>query len=176
MDLGSMFGYVALAVSLLAVALVFVINGITVRQQKRAFAGSKGENVAQLLEEHGRQLGRLELDLGSLAEQYREGSSRLSGRLAEISQDLAEQTRQLQDYAQGALRHSYVHKYGAADGPESAVVVHLDAQGNGTLIDFLVGKTIRVYVREVRNWRAGQLAQEAEEALKKARAAAEWPG
>ncbi len=164
--------YVALAVSLLAVAAFFWAFGWIRQSQarvrahlERLFAGTAEDSLGELLARHGEEIRR-----------HQEELQQLAGHLTTVGQEATARDQALQTYADGAFRHVYLHTYNVgAGGPESAVVVLTDAQGNGFLLSVLAGKTVRVYPRAIQHWQAEQLAQEDLQALAAAQAQAGRP-
>lgn len=161
--------YIALAVSLLALAAFFWAFGwirqsqTRVREQlDRLFGGAAEESLGELLAHQGEELRRQETTLQQLGTQLQTGL-----------QELASQEQTLRSYAAGALRHVHLHTYSVGNGgPESAIVVLTDAQGDGFLLTALAGKTVRIYTRPLRRWQGEQLSQDDLQALTAAQAEA----
>jgi len=171
--MGELLGYVALAVSFLAVAAFLWAFGWIRLRLARLFAGGEGESLGDALAGQGRRLSQAEREIRSLADRL----ETLSHRQEEVQADMSARLSALEAHGREALRHAYIHPYSVGDGaPESAVLVLTDEHGNGVLLDVLAGKTVRFYARPVENWQAGRLSQDEEDALRAARKSAEEGG
>lgn len=155
-------GYVALAVSVLALAAFFYTFGWARRRL------SEGGTEAPA--GGGERLEQIERRLEWLAARQEEKEEALRAELRDAHGALSAEIEALRTYAGGALRHVILRPYavGGDGGPESAVLLLLDAGGSGALLNILAGRTMRVYARAVKSWQAGRLSQEEEQALEEA--------
>ncbi len=171
--MSELLGYLALALSLLACAAFFWAFGWMRSRLARLFAGGEGESLGDAVGGQGERLVRLERELRELAGRQEESARALSAELGSTQEALTGRVAGLETFAAGALRHVHLHSYAVGNGgPESAVVVLANDAGDGVLWTVLSGKTVRFYTRLVREWRAEQLSQDEEQALRDARAKA----
>ena len=169
MNVGELLSTLALAIALAGgIGIPMAMFGWMRHRMNQLFAGSEGDNVGELLSDHSGRLRELVGEIKALGDRQEKSGQDLSGQLEEARQSLADRCDELERRAERALRHTYVHKYSIGSGPESAVVVQLDDRGNGSLISVMAGSSTRVYTRVVQNWQAQELAQQDEQALRKA--------